>query len=548
MGTRTAAAETPVVTGLELVTKRNSLMATEPTLNETPRRVKSETRRAQTPDTFAITEAERQAGQEQARQLMRFHAPERDFDHIREGVMRVVETNMRRAPLYGYEPTELSQSKAAADYLDGFVRYSDGTGWVVYDLLEGRFKASYGEAVVSAVVKRLAQERWDLRKIIEKGDRDATDALNYAKNAIGKRGVANVIDLLKHEPTVFCLATDFDRDPYLLNCRGTTIDLRNGAAMPSLPEHLHLKSALCVPATDGQAPERWGAFIAEITLGRLDLAAFLTRLCGYALTADTSAQWYFNLHGKGRNGKGVFLHVLKTIMGDYAVSLPTKAVVLQGRETEGRFELADLPGARLAVIDDVPAGRLAEGVIKLLTGGDMMRAEQKYQASYPFKPIAKLLISSNDELTLSDTGTSMRRRIRLIPFDFDATAKDDPDLERALLAEAPRILALCIAAAGAYLADRGQGGFPPCAIIDNASKAYVDEQDVVQQFLEAATESGGGLAAGALYQAYEAWCATSGYKAKSAKWFASALKKKGIEKTRVAAGMWYSDVRLKTES
>jgi putative DNA primase/helicase len=515
-------------------------------IEQTTDSVKPET--AATAPTQSPATDERQAANQPAREFLRFQAPRSELDRICAGVMCAVETNMRRAPIYDYEPTELAQAKAAADYLDGFARYSDGIGWVAYDMDEGRFKAPYGEAVVSAVVKRLAHERWDLRKIIEKGDRDASEAITYAKNAIGKRGIANVMELLKTEPGVWCHASDFDRNSNLLNCNGTTVDLRTGASMPSLPDHLHMKSALCIPAIDGTPPERWSAFIQEITLDRADLALFLSRLCGYALTADTAAQWYFNVHGKGKNGKGVFLHVLKTIMGDYAVSLPTKAIVLQGHETEGRFELADLPGARLAVIDDVPAGRLAEGTIKLLTGGDMMRAEQKYKASYQFKPIAKLLLSSNDELTLSDTGTSMRRRIRLIPFDFDATARDDPDLERKLLAEAPQILALFISEAGAYLSDKGHNGFPPCAVIDNASKAYVDEQDITQQFLDAATDPVGGIAAGALYQAYETWCSTSGYKAKSAKWFAGTLKKKGVEKTRASSGIWYSGIRLKTGS
>jgi putative DNA primase/helicase len=522
-------------------------MATKASLKRLPKNVKDVSASA----TPRITEAIQAAAYEEAKRLRQFmtafKTSSNDLERIREGIMLVVKKGMERKPIYEYDPTEIGQAEAAADYLDGYIRYSDGTGWVVYDMSEGRFKAAYGEAVLNAVLKHIAKERWDLRKVVERGTRDATEAVTFARSAVGKRSVANVAEFLKHDPTVFCLATDFDRDPYFLNCQGTTIDLRTGGTMPSMPEHLHLKSAYCVPATDGQAPELWGAFIAEITLGRLDLAAFLMRLCGYALTADTSAQWYFNFHGTGGNGKGVFLHVLQTIMGDYAISLPKKAVVLEGYETEGRFDVADLPGARLAIVDDVPAGRLAEGTIKLLTGGDKMRAEQKYKASYEFKPIAKLVLSSNKELALTDTGDSMRRRIRLIPFDFDAREKADQDLERKLLAEAPQILALFVAESACYLAKQGHNGFPPCLLIDNASKAYIDDQDVAQQFLDSATERGAGVSAGELYNAYKTWCQASGYKVKSTTRFGGELKKKGVESKHTKNGNWYVGISLKTD-
>jgi putative DNA primase/helicase len=520
-------------------------MATKPILKNLSDNVKDVAAPTSAP---RITDATKADASEEAKRLRRFmvkmNTSPNVLKRIREDIMLIVDAGIKRKPIHEYDPTEIGQSEAAADYLDGYILYSDGTGWVVYDLEEGRFKADYGEAVLNAVLKRLAKERWDLRKVIERGSTEATEALIFARSAAGKRCVANVAEFLKHDPTVFCLATDFDNDPYMLNCQGTTIDLRTGETIPSMPEHKHTRSTCCVPATDGKEPKRWSAFIKEITLGRLDLEAFLMRLCGYALTADTSAQWYFNFYGMGGNGKGVFLHVLQTIMGDYSIALPRKAVVLEGYETEGRFDVADLPGARLAIVDDVPAGRLAEGTIKMLTGGDKMRAEQKYKASYEFKPIAKLVLSSNKELALTDTGNSMRRRIRLIPFDFDARGKADPNLERKLLSEAPQILALFVKEAACYLSEMGHNGFPACPLIDNTSKAYVDDQDIVQQFLDSATECGDGVRSGELYSAYKAWCEASGYRVKSAKWLGGELKKKGVENRHTMKGNGYKGISL----
>lgn len=492
----------------------------------------------------AITEAERQAAREQAQLLFNFQMPESDFERIREGIVGIVEAAMNKNPIHRYEPHESAQAQAAADYLTGFVRYSDGTGWVLYDIDEGRFTAKYGDAVVVAVVDRLAKERWDLRRYLDgNSNHDAAEVLTFARSAITKRGITNVVELLKRENGVFCHATDFDSNPYLLNCMGTTVDLRTGKCMPSLPGHLHMKTTSCQHATDGKTPERWSEFIADITKGRVELAEFLSRLGGYCLTADTKEECFYNFYGSGLNGKGTFIHALQDIMGDYATELPLNAVVLGMNEHESRFGLAGLPGKRLAVVADVGKGKkLAEETVKKLTGGDMMYTEQKYLKGYEFKPIAKLILASNDEIALKDTGTSMRRRFMLVPFDLKLTQEQkNPHLREELQAEAPQILALFIEEAARYLKE----GFPPCPIITNASKEYIDGQDMVQQFLDDATEQGNGIGAGELYMGYKTWCDTSGLKPKTQTWFGSELKKKGIEKNRKTAGQWYDGIGLK---
>jgi hypothetical protein len=157
-------------------------MATEPNLNHLSESVKDVSAPAANPH---ITDATREAARGEARRLRQFmtafQASPNDLDRIREGIMLVVERGMEQKPIHEYDPTEFGQAEAAADYLDGYIRYSDGTGWVVYDLIEGRFKAAYGEAVLNAGLKRLAKERWDLRKVIERGTADATEAVGTAR-------------------------------------------------------------------------------------------------------------------------------------------------------------------------------------------------------------------------------------------------------------------------------------------------------------------------------------------------------------------------------
>jgi putative DNA primase/helicase len=263
-----------------------------------------------------------------------------------------------------------------------------------------------------------------------------------------------------------------------------------------------------------------------------------------------SAAYFANFYGVGGNGKGVLLRLMQKILGSYAVSLSPKAIVLQGRDTEGRFDLTDLPGARLAIIDDVPEGRLAEGTIKQLTGEGTMRIERKFKDSFQFTPIAKLTLASNKQLTIKDTGNSMRRRMRTIPFDFIPTKdKLDPRLEEKLLQEGPSILFWAIEEAGLYLSNPGPAGLPGCTVIDEASKEYLDSQDTTRLFLEEKTEKSGdesesGVKARELYEAYKTWCEENGYKAKTNHIFGKELKLIGIEKSRTHQGRLYN-VKLK---
>jgi putative DNA primase/helicase len=305
---------------------------------------------------------------------------------------------------------------------------------------------------------------------------------------------------------------------------------------------MHTKSAGFIPVK-GEIP-RFCRFLNEITCGDKDLVVWIVRWMGYCLTEDVKAAYFANFYGVGGNGKGVLIRLLRKIMGDYAVTLSSKAVVQQGLETEGRFDRSDLPGARLAVVEDAPAGRLAEEFVKTLTGEGKMYAEEKYHKAYEFSPKAKLIIASNNQLKIKDTGTSMRRRLRTVPFNF-LPAKPDVGLEAALMKEAPAILAMLIDEAGDYLANPGPAGFPYCKIIEDASKEYIDSQDTVRLFLNDKTEPGDGVKASELFNAYKTWCEDNGYKAANSTKFGLDLKRCGIERKHTMTGNNYQNIVIK---
>jgi putative DNA primase/helicase len=96
---------------------------------------------------------------------------------------------------------------------------------------------------------------------------------------------------------------------------------------------------------------------------------YLQRVCGYCLTGETTEQSMFFAHGRGANGKGVFLQTISRILGDYCKTAAIETFT-ENRNDRHPTELARLHNARLVTATETEGGRhWAESRLKLLTGG-----------------------------------------------------------------------------------------------------------------------------------------------------------------------------------
>ena len=122
--------------------------------------------------------------------------------------------------------------------------------------------------------------------------------------------------------------------------------------------------------------------------------AYLKRVFGYALTGETREHALFFLHGEGCNGKSVLVGALMEAMGDYARTAPVETFMAQG--DRHLTELADLYGARLVVANEADSERhWNESRLKLLTGGDRVKARFMREDLFEFKPQCKIVIVGN---------------------------------------------------------------------------------------------------------------------------------------------------------
>ena len=483
-----------------------------------------------------ISTLDKEAEFQAARNILKFKN-DVEYEDVFEFFRQNIKNAMPRIHINSFHPTELGQAEAAKLYLDDYIRYTDGTGWLAYDFLQGLYRADIAKHLLKDVLQILAQERYDLRNAD-----NPKEYARYAEKAVTNYGIKQVMSLL--ESNLMALDSDFDKNYYFLNCKSWTVDLRTGSMGPSTPNHMHTKSTGYIPQ-EGDCPV-FRKFLKEITLGDEELAAWLMRWFGYCLTGDTRAAYFVNFHGEGRNGKGTLLHVMRQIMGTYANELDQE-VIVKNEKSNVKNALANLVGLRAGFASDISAGTLNLNTLKKITGGDELVAERKYQNSFPFRPIVKVTFSSNHIFRLSETDQAIRSRLRYVPFGYKAAGREDSTLEDRILKEGPEILSWLIREAVEYLKNPGPKGFPPCKIIDEATEDYIKSEDIIGQFLEECTVSNQfeEVRAGALYEEYKKWSQGKGdNKPMSNQAFGRRMSERGLNKGHSMTGTFYKGIRI----
>jgi putative DNA primase/helicase len=314
-----------------------------------------------------------------------------------------------------------------------------------------------------------------------------------------------------------------DASGYLLNVLNGTIDLRTGQLREHRREDLITKLAPVEfdPRANGPV---WAATLKRV-LASDDLRRFFKKLCGYALTGDVSEHVLPVLYGTGANGKSTILNALLSAVGDYGMqAAPDLLVAKKGSHPT---EVADLFGMRLVASIEVEDGRrLAESLVKQLTGGDKVRARRMRENFWQFDPTHKVFMAVNHKPEIRGTDSAIWRRLRLIPFtETIPPAEQDKQLPQKLEAELPGILVWALEGCLEWQRE----GLQAPAEVRRATGQYRSEMDVIGAFLQDECEIDKGFRESftALYQRYEKWCEDGGEKAETRRRFNARLKERG---------------------
>lgn len=324
--------------------------------------------------------------------------------------------------------------------------------------------------------------------------------------------ISAMLSLAQAIQPVASYARDFDANPWLLNCLNGTIDLRTGKLRPHSPDDMLTR--LCPVKYDPDARlELWDDFLFDVVDGDETLMRFLQRAAGYSTCGDTGEEKLFFIHGATATGKSTCLEGLKSALGDYAQTSDFETFLARNSFAGPRNDIARLNGARLVASIEVEEGkRLAEGLVKMLTGGDTISARFLYRESFEFLPQFKLWLAANHAPRIKDDDDAIWRRILRIPFNHIIPKdKQDPKVKATLRdpqKAGPAVLAWLVKGC---LMWQEQGLNVP-EIVERATEDYRADQDPLKDFFEDRCEFSpeSFVPVAKLRAAYEQWATDNG--------------------------------------
>jgi putative DNA primase/helicase len=423
------------------------------------------------------------------------------------------------------------------DYL-----HAHGIGWHQFD---GARWAPCLDGAERRAVQALLDEAWaEMPHLDGDARKDLFKDIGKVESAAGQSGVLELASVM-HPCTL--AGHLLDGDPYLLNTKTGTLDLRTGSSSrPDPADHLSkvTRAAFAPEARSGV----FDAFLQRVQPDP-DARAFLARQLGSALLGVVREHVLFIWHGQGANGKGTLRDAILHALGDYAVEVPAD-LLLVTRNANLAPERMRLKGARVAYCSEIGSGaKLDEPTMKKLTGGDPVNAKLLYKNPIQFDPSHTLFMLTNHLPQVRGDDPATWRRILAIPFDTVIPAEErDGELPEKLKAEPDAIFAWLWSG---WLDYQRQGLNPPGSVMA-ATRKYQLDSDVLARFLadeEAVVLGHGSVGSAVLYRAFVDWAKAEGEEAgMTNKAFTEAMTIRGHRKKTTSAGAVWQHIMIAGET
>lgn len=311
-------------------------------------------------------------------------------------------------------------------------------------------------------------------------------------------------------------ATEFDSNPYLLNCKNGTYDLQTGKWHEHSPADLltMMTNFSYRPWGRIKCP-RWEQFIDDIMQGDKDKSKHLQKAAGYSMLGMSNYECFFILYGRTtRNGKSTFLNTLNYMLGDYSDVSPVSIICKsnnKGGESASPM-IASLKGKRMVTMaESNQYGKLDEEAIKQLTGGEEIKARNLYEKPITFLPQFTMWLSCNDLPMFTDKSIIASDRIHVITFDRHFSHDEqDKNLKNFFCQEDNMrgIFEWLLKGYEMYIKE----GLEMPDVVKSAVNQYARDNDLVLQFLEEKCEHSDDacIKSKTLYDSYRFWCKNNG--------------------------------------
>lgn len=397
----------------------------------------------------------------------------------------------------------------------------DNQKWYIYH--EGIWKIDKGDILSQGKMQRLLHMLHIYTDEMKSDDETENAILKKYNQYINKSSSDTILRraLNASKSSLLIEISEFDKDPYLLNCKNGVFDLRTLKFRQAKAEDYLTLSMDCSYLPEKTAPkcDRWYTFIDEITSHDKEKANYLQKALGYSLLGENLKECMFVAYGsKTRNGKGTLFNTIAKVLGlgkenGYGSTIKS-SLICESKFKEKDYNapepmLADTVGVRYLTLSETKDNiTLDETAIKSLTGRDPLKTRQLHSSAFVFTPQFTIWLSTNFLPRVNDDSVFKSDRIWVIPFNehFDENTRDE-QLKDLFTQETNKSTILRWLITG-YVKYTKEGLTPPDCV-RKATQEYARINDRILCFKEDCLEDAEGetVSNALMYAKYKSWCA-----------------------------------------
>lgn len=244
-------------------------------------------------------------------------------------------------------------------------------------------------------------------------------------------------------------AFGFKETDGLININNGILKIDEGKILPLSNEYF-FKYKIPISYEAKAVCPNWLEFLNFVLSGDAELINACQKIFGYCMLGGTPfLHKAFVLHGSGRNGKSVFLDVLRNIIGFENTTSVSLANI------DKPFSVVQMDGKLANIVEETPNGEINSEIFKAIIGGGFVTAARKGFDEYSLRVNARFVFACNDMPIFKDKNESMLDRLLFIPFKVYIEEKNrDTNIYAKFVPEYPGILNWAIEGAKMVLADR----------------------------------------------------------------------------------------------
>lgn len=281
-------------------------------------------------------------------------------------------------------------------------------------------------------------------------------------------------------------------------------------------------------------PERTLRFLRDVTKRDADMWTLLQQL-GHGLLPGHPFKAFVVMFGPGDNGKSAVGRLFRRFVGD------ENAASVELRDfREDDFATGDLPGKMINVGDDLSGKKVRDvSMLKRLTGGDTLRANEKHKATFDFQNEAAMFFSGNEPPVFEEQTDALKGRLYPIhmPYRFTQESGDgnkdaDPHLVDKIVSDAEEmsgLLNLAVQGAQDLIESGGQFAMPESP--QERMELYEAASDPIRRFVMDYLEQGSPddmVLKNDAYDVYSAMCRAEDERAADSRTFKTEVSQQAI--------------------